>query len=84
MSKHVYPYNNPTHRNQSQSDQHWTEVVNYVHQHNVIQAAKQYKHAQLYAVHHMKSIFKVVYLYSVHVSLLNGNVLPKLSQYMLH
>ena len=46
MPKHVYPYNNLHHRKLSQSNEHWTEIVKYAHQHNIIQAAKQYKHAR--------------------------------------
>ena len=54
MPKHVYQYNNPTHRKQSQSDEHWTEVVNYAHQHNIIQAANQYKHGRHIVSKHYK------------------------------
>ena len=46
MPKHVYQYNNPHNRKLSQSNEHWTEVVNYADQHNIIQAANQYKHAR--------------------------------------
>ena len=54
MPKHVYQYNHPAHRHQSQSDQHWTEVINYAHQHNIITAANQYKHARNTVSKHYK------------------------------
>ena len=54
MPKHVYHSHNLVNRKQSQSDEHWTEVVNYAHQHNIKQAAKQYKHARNTVSKHYK------------------------------
>ena len=46
IPKHVYHPHNLANHKQSQSDEHWTKVVNYAHQHNIIQAANQYKHCK--------------------------------------
>ena len=50
----MYHSHNLANRKQSQSDEHWTKVVNYVHQHNIIQAANQYKHGRHIVSKHYK------------------------------
>ena len=46
MPTDVYHWHNLANRKQYQSDEHWTKFVNYAYQHNIIQAANQYKHAR--------------------------------------